>query len=306
MTRLAANAFYLRLAMQSDTLTTSFLEKKYAYRNRIIIYEALRVPCARIPSFYALPKINKTIVRPPGHPIILGIGAKTEKGSRLVDTFLQHHVLGLLSYIQDTMELLNKFHDIIIPSDSILVSLDAEALYCSIPHKLGISVVEKFLNEKDVSAKPYNAFILCLLFHILTKNVFMFDGSYYLQVQVVAMGICQPVPGRWEQQLFSDDSLSVYLSSILSWYGYIYDIFMVWHSSRTVLQEFVTQLAANAFHLRFTMQSDPLTIFFHDINIFRHGDGTLGTSLFRKPTMGNTIPHVTSANPQPLIRSIPY
>lgn len=133
------------------------------YTNGIIdkeIFEALKVPYPRIPPFYSLPKTHKNMVKPSGHPIISGIGAKTEKGSSLVDAFLRPHVLELPSYIQDSMDLLRKRYNTVIPPDSILVFIDVEALYCSIPHSFGISMVETSLNEMDVAARPHKGFVV--------------------------------------------------------------------------------------------------------------------------------------------------
>lgn len=144
-----------------------------AYNNGIIdkdIFEVLRVTQPRTPSFYSLPKTHKNSLKPPGPPIISGIGAKSEKGSRLVDAFLRHVVL-LPFHLHNTMALLRTLHNKKIPVDSLLVSIDVEALYCSIPNSLGLSVVESFLSESDAMAGRYNAFIIQILQHILTRNV---------------------------------------------------------------------------------------------------------------------------------------
>lgn len=45
---------------------------------------------------------------------------------------------------------------------------------------------------------------------------------------------------------------------------------------------------------------------FLDLKIFLNSDGSLGTSLFRKPSAENTILHATSSHPVPLKKSIPY
>lgn len=54
------------------------------------------------------------------------------------------------------------------------------------------------------------------------------------------------------------------------------------------------------------MQSSPTSIAYLDITIDITVDGWINTSLYRKPTAGNTILHVLSAHPQPLIQSIPF
>lgn len=47
----------------------------------------------------------------------------------------------------------------------------------------GIKVVSTFLKKQDHTSWPLNQFIVELLNHVLTFNVFMFDGSTYLQEQ---------------------------------------------------------------------------------------------------------------------------
>lgn len=210
------------------------------------------------------------------------------------------------------MALLRTLYKKKIPVDSLLVSKDIEALYCSIPHSLGLSVVESFLSESDAMVGPYNAFIIQLLQHILTKNVFLFDGSHYLQVQGVTMGTCcapsyaNPYLGGWERTLFSNSSLSIYLANIICWHRDIDDIFMVWNLGVDDLKIFMNKLAENNFNLKFTMEYDQRSLAFLDITILKQEDGTIDTLLFRKPTAGNTILHAISSHPQPLTRSIPY
>lgn len=79
---------------------------------------------------------------------------------------------------------------------------------------------------------------------------------------------------------------------------------MVWNSSETDLLVFMEKLANHNYNPKFTMHVRSIP--FLDVIIFKQGDGTLGTSLYRKPTTGNTILHASSAHPQPLIRSILY
>lgn len=71
---------------------------------------------------------------------------------------------------------------------TILASIDVESLYSCIPHNKGVGVVVSFLKERSKEFYGYNVFILGLLEFIPTHNVFMFDHSYYLQVQGVVMG----------------------------------------------------------------------------------------------------------------------
>lgn len=65
-------------------------------------------------------------------------------------------------------------------------------------------------------------------------------------------------------------------------------------------------LSQNDYNLKFTMQFSPSTITYLDITIKINQEGQINTSLFRKPTAGNTILHARSAHPRPLVQSIPF
>lgn len=98
------------------------------------------------------------------------------------------HVMGLSSYTRDTLDLLKKIEGMVFPPDALLMTLDVESLYLSIPQEQGVGKVCTVLYEEPHTKWNYNEFILTLLQFVLTHNWFGFKGSYYLQVQGVAMG----------------------------------------------------------------------------------------------------------------------
>ena len=65
-------------------------------------------------------------------------------------------------------------------------------------------------------------------------------------------------------------------------------------------------LAINTFNLKFTMECSQTDVSFLDLRIHVDRMGRLHTSLYRKPSAGNTVLHATSAHPEPLLDSIPY
>ncbi|XP_040196440.1 uncharacterized protein LOC120929221 [Rana temporaria] len=274
--------------------------------------EYLEIKWPITPTFYSLPKIHKDIRDPPGRPIISGIGSHTETASKYVDMQLRPHVMALPSYLKDTLELLKIVEGMSVPPGSILAAIDVEALYSSIPHTKGIQVISQFLREQDHNNWKLCNFVTALLEHILTNNVFVFNGSTYLQVQGVAMGTsCAPsyatlYLGGWERAIFSDDSAAIYLRHILLWRRYIDDVLVVWTGGADLLAKFMEYLSINNYNLKFTIQSDTKSIPFLDLKISVNDDGTLSTNLYRKETAGNTILHYSSSHPRSLVRSIPY
>lgn len=205
--------WYRKVSPNHLTLTTTRYQHLIgsAYQKGLInknTWEFLNVTSHQKPTLYALPKIHKNPIKPPGRPIVSGNGCLTETASQLIDDFLRPHVEGMVSYLQDTSDLLHILDGIFIPQGSWLVALDIEALYNSIPHQLGVDVVEGLISENPEAPKQYNKLILDLLLFILSNNIFLFGGSHYLQVQGLAMGTkCAPTYanlylGGWERELF--------------------------------------------------------------------------------------------------------
>lgn len=107
-----------------------------------------------------------------------GIGNLSEKASILIDDYLRLHVASLLSYLGDTVQVLRALDGLNVLPDAILVMVDIEALYLSILHKLGLSVVSHFLMERGTSAYQMNSFIIRLLNHVL-NIIFKFKDSFF-------------------------------------------------------------------------------------------------------------------------------
>lgn len=71
---------------------------------------------------------------PSGRPIISRVGSVTERISEYIDKILQPFVWSQFSYVKDTSHLHTLLHDMTLAEDTLLVTLDIEALYSSIPH----------------------------------------------------------------------------------------------------------------------------------------------------------------------------
>lgn len=125
--------------------------------------------------FYSIPKIHKSLVAPPGRPIVSEIGSITENVSRLVDFFLMLHVTRLPSYVKDMS---NVWVSCAFLRNALLVSIDVEAFYSSIPHDQGIKVVKTFLMEQNLKQWEFNTFLPKLLSFILRQNWFIFMDSH--------------------------------------------------------------------------------------------------------------------------------
>lgn len=104
---------------------------------------------------------------------------------------------------------------------------------------------------------------------------------------------------------FHQRSVLNFLQSVLCWFRFIDDLFVVWTGSPSQQNQFIGAINVNSMNLRNTVTFDNTQIPFLDLLIVKNPDGTLGTDLYRKSTAGDTLLH-TSAYPKPLVRSNPY
>ncbi|XP_069612068.1 uncharacterized protein [Ranitomeya imitator] len=101
----------------------------------------------RVPTFYLIPKVHKSVETPPGRPIVSGLGGLLERPCTYVDFFLQPLVSSLDSFVRDSTFLIQQLQTLRVPPGVWLVTLDVEALYTCIGHDLGTQAVAFFLDQ---------------------------------------------------------------------------------------------------------------------------------------------------------------
>ncbi|XP_053548919.1 cilia- and flagella-associated protein 46-like [Bombina bombina] len=129
------------------------------------------------PTFYCIPKLHKSMKNPPGRPIVSGIDGPTKGVSRYIDFYLRPFLTELSSYVQETGDVLRRLDKVKIDSDTLLLTLDVESLYSSIPHKVGLSAAKHFLMLRGEEYSNNTTLVLKLIEFVLTNNIFMFDDD---------------------------------------------------------------------------------------------------------------------------------
>lgn len=120
-------------------------------------WKFIRTPLPRLSTFYCLPKVHKPGPDLKGRPIISGSGNLTEGASKFVDCVLRPHVETMFSYVKDTPSFLKFMDGLTAPVGSILVTIDIECLYNSIPHEWGVQVITTFLDQMHPSQRPLDS-----------------------------------------------------------------------------------------------------------------------------------------------------
>ncbi|KAM9330952.1 uncharacterized protein KIAA0825 homolog [Gastrophryne carolinensis] len=271
----------------------------------------LKVDNPVTPTFYMLPKVHKDRSRPPGRPIISGIGSLTEHICMWVDGFLQPHVMSLASYLRDSLDLLSKLDQLHLPEHCLLVTCDVEALYSNISHELAMRTVDYFLSMEANTQPRRRQFILDAIYFVLEHNYFVFNKSYYRQRMGVAMGAkCAPsianlFLGWWEREVVFNDSVNLNQGHIVAWFRFIDDILFLWDGTKTECDEFLSTLNNNDLNITLTSQVSTDSVTFLDLHLTMKTEGVIETTLHRKDTATNSLLHFASAHPDHLKRSIP-
>ena len=106
-------------------------------------------------KFYMTFKVHKAhtpMTAPPPRPIISGSGSITEN----LGVYIEHHIKDIAnkhdSYIQDTPDFLRKIdqinHGPKLPSNAMLVTIDAIGAYTNIPQTDGAECLKEALEER--------------------------------------------------------------------------------------------------------------------------------------------------------------
>lgn len=123
-----------------------------AYREGVLNNKEKRFLLPKVcstPYFYHLPKVHKFLVDPPGRPIVASTSSFTSGLSVYIDHLLQPMVCQLASYIKQSSHVIDILQDYSWHDGYLWASLDVASLYTSIPHEIGITAVQYFLNKNS-------------------------------------------------------------------------------------------------------------------------------------------------------------
>ncbi len=272
----------------------------------------LVVDTPRTPQLYLLLKIHKGKFPPPGRPIESVCSSPTERISQLCDIELRPLVLLMLSYIKDTTHFLNRLGSLgPQPPGTILVVLDVEALYPSIPIEDGLLQAGKRIHKyRDQYKKPSTSALIKLMRLVLEKNNFQFNGVNYLQIAGTAMGTrMAPQFANLYMAQFEEEHVYTYKPGLEKfWFRFIDDVFLLWHHGEDELQKFISHLSTchKPKTIKFSHEYSREGVPFLDTWVYLDSDGNLNTKVYTKPTDSHNYLHYTSAHPRKCIEAIPY
>jgi hypothetical protein len=271
------------------------------------VFNYLLMKNPRPGRFYGLVKVHKEGW--PLRPIVSANASLTEHCSHLADFLLKGVLPRLDTYIKDSDHFQEKIKQLHVPPDALLVTVDIRSLYTNIPSNAGIQAALRAYRDILPPEEQHvpDGVLQVLLEIVLHYNIFEFDGKLYLQKYGTAMGT-KAAPsyasiflGQFEQCfLASQSNKPLFLGRFLD------DLFMVWLHGRRLLESFLH--AMDNFHpdIKITYSSSETSVNFLDMTVSKEPDGTLSTTLYRKPTDAPAYLEFFSDHPSHMKRAIPY
>lgn len=265
--------------------------------------------------FYILPKIHKDPEKwtipfevPPGRPIVSDCGSETYFTAEFLDYYLNPLSVKHPAYVRDTYHFIEMVKGLRIPSDFYFFSMDVESLYTNIPIVAGIACVKKVFEKFPDPNRPDEE-LLKLLEINLTRNDFMFDNKFYLQIKGTAMGkkfapaYANIFMANWEQEVFlkCKKKPECYLR-------YLDDIWGIWIGSEEEFVEFVGVLNSHDPSIQLKTELNKDSIDFLDTTVFKGSNflknSKLDIKVYFKSTDTHALLHRKSFHPRHTFKGI--
>ena len=254
------------------------------------------------PKLYGIPKIHKHFNHlPPMRPIVAQSSSPLTPSARLIDHILQPLAQSYDDYLHNSTSLILRLQSTHIPNSAVLVTVDVESLYPSIPQPECLQVIYEQMLERQHLILIDRNFIIRLLHININYTYFMFAGVSFQQIQGTAMGAAfSPTMANIFMSVTLHNFLKTQENQPLLLTRYIDDIIIIWPEEHT-LSNFL--LILNSYHpnLRFTHIVSKSSVNFLDLTIYKgpdfHHTHRLDLKTFQKPQNLYQYLDFTSAQP---------
>ena len=235
---------------------------------------------------YGLPKIHKDLVNglPKFRPIISQIGSSTYKLAKFLLPFITPVVSNKYT-LSDSFKFISMLDN--QNHRYYMASLDIDSLFTNIPLSETIEIIIKQIYDKNRKIQGISKKDFRRMLELATKGtVFYFNGSYFRQIDGVAMG--SPLGPHlanaflcYYEQIWIDNCPLLFAPML--YVRYVDDIFVLLRS-RENLSRLVDYFNLKHPNIHFTWEEEKDNrLSFLDISVYRDTDGFV-TSIHRKNT----------------------
>lgn len=304
---------YLETVPMVENILNSLQKKKFINAKQKQYLMGSGQPRER--RFYLLPKIHKDpktwtvpFKVPPGRPIVSDCGSETYHTAEFLEFHLTPISMKHNSFVKDTFHFINIIKKLKIPETFFFFSMDVDNLYTNIPIEGGIDCVKNALKKYPDQNRP-DAELLELLTINLTRNDFIFNEKFYLQIKGTAMGKrFAPAYANLYMANWEEEALTKCLQKPLCYLRYLDDIFGIWTGSREEFDVFFAILNSHDSSIKLKLEINDDSIQFLDTTIFRGPEfletSQLDVKVFFKATDTHALLHKTSFHPSHTFKGI--
>lgn len=286
---------------QFNTQLKSALNKtKHLFTSNEI--RQLKMIDPKAPTLRGLPKVHKHNV--PIRPLVNFTTAPSYKISKKLDTILRNHIkLQNNNSVKNSLQLITMTDNLEIVDRHVMASLDITNLYTNIPVNTTIEIIKTNLENNSTMDSKHIKELITMLKTVLEQNYFIFNDSYYIQEDGLAMGsplssIMAEVYLNHVENLHILSDKNPQKDKILFYKRYVDDIFLIFNGNTRQLEVLCKYVNGLTPKLKFTLETECTgTLNFLDLTI-KKKDNKLQFSIYRKPTTTDHTIHATSYHSQ--------
>ena len=254
-------------------------------------YRKLYPTGAVSPKFYGLPKVHK-----PGNPlrpIVSSTRTATYYTAKELARILKPLVGSSTHHVQNTRDFVEQIQETRLKQGECIISYDVAALFTSVPIQPVINMIkEKLTNDTTLQQRTSMTIdhITTLLEFCLRSTSFVFQGQYYQQMEGTAMGSpLSPIVANIFMESFEQQALDTAPHPPSLWKRYVDNTFVIQEEQHQ--EEFLQHINSLDPNIRFTAETTRAdgSMPFLDTLVTPQSDGSLATTVYRKPTHTKSV-----------------
>ena len=250
------------------------------------LYKKMYPTEAVAPTCYGLPKIHKRDI--PLRPFLSTRGSISYEVAKELSRILQPLVGSSPHHIKNTGDFVQQLKGITLQASEDIVSYDVSACFTSVPIDTAINIIRRKLEldqELHIRTSMSVEQIISLLEFCLKTTYFQFQGRFFEQLQGAAMGSpISPIVANLYMEDFENKAINTAECPPRVWKRFVDGTFVVIEATKK--QGFLEHINSVDPHIHFTTEDARTdeSIPFLDTNVMPQPDGSLLTSVYRKPT----------------------
>ena len=261
----------------------------------------------RIPQFYLTLKVHKTPWKT--RPVVACVGSFAEVFSKWLDHQMKRLLPLSNTYLRDSNQVLDELTALgALPPNAKLFTADAVSMYTNIDTEHAISTFRRWLTDftTEIPDNFPTELFLRVLELVMTRNIFQFDDTYWLQTDGTAMGTSAACMYAMLYYAYHERQsiLPTHGRNLLYFKRFIDDVLGVWIGNATdEWDSFQSLLAFGSLQWETSDPSD--TAIFLDLEISINPDThRIATKTYQKPMNLFLYIPPTSAHPPGVLKSI--